>query len=79
MDELTTTIAQADEQQIYRILEEVRYRFEACYPDWELHILTVQKGLDRDGQIDSVIRMLEGLKTLEGVSRDTRKEIPEDQ
>ncbi|MBQ7345887.1 MAG: hypothetical protein IJW45_07495 [Oscillospiraceae bacterium] len=65
MDELLLMIEQADAEEIWRILEKVRCRYTEHFPDWELQILAIQKGPDRDRQIDRVIGILERLKSVD--------------
>ena len=64
MKDMFTMIDQADAEQLQCILEKVRCRFAERFPEWELHILTVQKGPDKSEQIASVIKMLEQLKSI---------------
>ena len=52
--------ATADE--ISDIVLAAQERFHELHPDWELHIITVEKAVDKNEQIDAVIALMERLK-----------------
>lgn len=65
MDEIIGMINCADAEQIQQILHKVQQRYGECFPDWELHILSIHKKADRNQQIDRVMQLLEHWKSLD--------------
>lgn len=63
MNDLIKAISQADELAIEELLTAVLARFAVLYPDWEVATFSVNKKEDKNEQLDSMIKILEGLKT----------------
>ena len=52
--------AKADE--ISEILDAVLRRYKQLYPDWEISVLSLEKSVDKNMQLDETIKLLEKLK-----------------
>ena len=63
MCNLVKKIARADEAQSERLLKAVLQRYAVLFPDYEVSILSLQKSLDRNEQLDRIIEMLKKMKT----------------
>ena len=63
MGDLTQKIAQASEGEIEKILKAVLQRYAELFPDWELSVISVEKNADKNEQFDSMIALLEKMKT----------------
>ncbi len=62
MVDLTKAIAQADGVEIEKILNAVQKRYTELYPDWEIVMISIEKGVDRNEQLDGMITMLQNMK-----------------
>ena len=62
MFDLLEEIAHADEIQIEEILQAVRVRYIALFPDRELSIFSLEKSSDQNEQLDKIIAFLQTLK-----------------
>ena len=60
---LTEEIAKADKAAIEEILKAVRQRYAGLFPDWEIIMVSIEKGADRNEQLDRMITMLQNMKT----------------
>lgn len=63
MQDLLSEILSADSEMLSTLLIAAVERFKILYPDWELQLLSLPKGDDRNELIDRVILLLENLKT----------------
>lgn len=63
MNDLINAISQADENAIEELLTAVLQRFAVLYPDWEVSTFSVNKNANKNEQLDSMIKILEELKT----------------
>ena len=52
--------AKADE--ISDILDAVLHRYKQLYPNWEISVLSLEKSVDKNMQLDETIKLLEKLK-----------------
>ena len=57
-------IAKADEAMLQRLLKAVLQRYAVLFPDWELSVISLQKGSDQNAQLDRMIAMLQDMKTV---------------
>ena len=55
-------IGEADGCEVEELLKALIQRFEVLYPDWELGVISLKKTMDRNEQLDGMIRILQGLK-----------------
>lgn len=62
MDNLFKKIAQADEYEVAELLKAVLRRYAVVFPDWEVSVVSLHKGADRNEQIDRIISVLESMK-----------------
>ena len=62
MNDLVEAILQADDLIIGDLLTAVLQRYAVLFPDWEVSTFSVEKNVDRNKQIDSMIEILESLK-----------------
>ena len=62
MNNLTEKIAQVDGVEIEKILHAVRRRYAELFPDWEVIVISIEKSVDRNEQLDRMIAMLENMK-----------------
>ena len=63
MHDLAEKIAQADSTEIDALMKAVLHRYSALFPEQEVSILSVRKGDDWNEQLDSIIHMLQKMKT----------------
>ena len=64
MEDLMEEIAQADGAAIAEIFQAVLQRYKVLFPEWELTTISLYKKADRNEQLDQIIALLRGLKTL---------------
>ncbi len=50
--------------EIQDILQAVLRRYNQLYPNWEISIISIEKGKDREAQLDRAIALLESMKKL---------------
>ena len=62
MEKIISTLMEMDSNQLEQILEALKQRHAQLYPDWEIHIMSINKNTDRSMQIDRVVALLNGLK-----------------
>ncbi len=62
MLDLVKEIAQADGVESEKILNAVQKRYTELYPDWEIVMISIEKGVDRNEQLDGMITMLQNMK-----------------
>ena len=55
-------ISHAKPEEMSDLLTAVQKRYAELFPDWELHILTLEKAADKNAQIDAAIALMEKLK-----------------
>ena len=63
MINLLEEIAKVDGMEIEKILHAVRRRYAVLFPDWEVIMISIEKSVDRNEQLDSMITMLQNIKT----------------
>ena len=63
MSDLVEEITRANEKDIDKLIKAILLRYEVLYPDWEISTITLQKGSDRNEQIDRTITWLQSMKT----------------
>lgn len=63
MYNLTEKIAQANGMEIEKIFHAFRQRYAELFPDWDIIMLSIEKGVDRNEQLDRMIAMLQNMKT----------------
>ena len=63
MQHTVSEIMSADSETLTQFLIAAVKRFHILHPDWELHILSLPKGDDRNDLIDRTILLLENSKT----------------
>ena len=55
-------IREADGCEVEELLKAFVQRYAVLYPDWELGVISLKKTMDRNEQLDGMIRILQGLK-----------------
>ncbi|MGN1016528.1 MAG: hypothetical protein ACI4PL_05990 [Faecousia sp.] len=55
-------IGKADGYEVEELLKALIQRYAVLYPDWELGVISLKKTMDRNEQLDGMIRILQGLK-----------------
>ena len=65
MEKLISEITKMNDKQLDAVLHAFMQRHKQLHPDWEIHILSLDKALDRSLQIDRVIALLTTLKEQE--------------
>ncbi len=60
--QLLERIGRATDLEIPEIFRVALDRYNACFPDWEVSTISIEKKEDRNEQIDNVIRILERMK-----------------
>ena len=55
-------IGEADGCEVEELLKAFVQRYAVLYPDWELGVISLKKTMDRNEQLDGMIRILQGLK-----------------
>lgn len=55
-------IGKADGSEIELLLKLMLQRYSILYPDWEIHIVSLQKSGDKNKQLEKMIRLLHGMK-----------------
>lgn len=65
MLDLLDAIKKANGEEMDEILKTVLFRFGELYPEWEISTVSVLKSEDRNEQLDKMIKVLQGLKTLQ--------------
>lgn len=63
MFDLVEEISKADGFQIEQLLKAVLRRYAVLFPDWELNTISIEKGSDRNEQLDRIIELLQKMKT----------------
>ena len=63
MCDLVDKILQASEGEIQDIFSVVLERYAELFPDWEVSTISLQRGSDRNEQIDKIVGMLQKMKT----------------
>jgi len=58
MTDILDRIACAGRADIEDILKTVICRYNALYPDWEVTVISIEKGKDRNQKIDEIIDFL---------------------
>ena len=64
MPDLIERIEKADGEELEVILKAVLSRYSVLFPDWELSTVSLHKTEDRNAQLDSMIMVLQKMKTL---------------
>ena len=59
---LLERVGSATDLEIPEIFRVALQRYNACFPDWEVSTISVEKKGDRNNQLDEVIRLIEGMK-----------------
>ncbi len=62
LDDISFAVMSADGTDLEDILRLVKHRYEQLFPNWEIHMISLEKGENRARQIDSMIAILERLK-----------------
>lgn len=62
MYDLIERIMQANECEITELLEAVKERYSALFPDWDINIISLEKSRDHNEQIDRMIALLESMR-----------------
>ena len=57
-------IHNAKPEEMNDILLSVQRRYRELFPEWEVHILSLEKAVDKNEQIDAAIALLEKMKEL---------------
>lgn len=65
MEKLISEIMKMNDEQLDGVLHAFMQRHKQLHPDWELHILSLDKAVDRSLQIDRVIALLTKIKEQE--------------
>lgn len=60
---LAEEIAKADGTEIEELFKAVRQRYAELFPGWEIIMISIEKCVDRNEQLDWMIRMLQNMKT----------------
>ena len=55
-------IGEADGCEVEELLKALIQRYAVLYPDWELGVISLKKTMDRNEQLNGMIRILQGLK-----------------
>ena len=55
-------IQNAKPEEMNDILMAVQQRFQELFPDWELITISVQKAVDKNAQLDQIIKLLQQMK-----------------
>ena len=63
MCDLFDRISQVSINEIDEIIKAVLKRHSELFPDWEISTISVHKHADRNAQLDSIIDMLQSMKT----------------
>ena len=64
MFDLEEEIARADSTQIETLLKAILDRYAVLFPDWEISAVSLPKSPQRDVQIDRMIAVLQGMKSV---------------
>ena len=64
MFDLEEEIARADSTQIENLLKAILDRYAVLFPDWEISAVSLPKSPQRDVQIDRMIAVLQGMKSV---------------
>ena len=64
MPDLIERIEKADGEELEVILKAVLSRYSVLFPDWELSTVSLHKTEDCNAQLDSMITVLQKMKTL---------------
>lgn len=62
MDSWTEMVFAADGEQLHRMLEDVLERYAELYPQWEVHMVSLERSCSRAEQIDRMIELLRALR-----------------
>ena len=65
MFELIKEIENANFEEIISILNAALSRYSVLFPDWEISTVSVSKSEDRNEQLDKMIKVLQGIKTIQ--------------
>ena len=55
-------IRSATEDEISDMLLAIMERYREVFPHWEIHVLTIEKAVDKNKQLDQAITLIEKLK-----------------
>ena len=55
-------IRNATEDEISDMLLAIMERYREVFPHWEIHVLTIEKAVDKKEQLDQAIALIEKLK-----------------
>ena len=72
MRRLIKKIANASPRDAEQILNAIIRRYAQLYPDWDLHVFSVQKGADENKQIDQAIALFESFRPNSAADPSTR-------
>ncbi len=62
LDDIVQAILTADTTDLEDILYWIKRRYAELFPDWEFHMISLEKKGDRIQQIDCIIAILEQFK-----------------
>ena len=61
---LLSEIAKVGGTEIQELLNAVLRRYAELFPDWEISMISIEKQADRNQQLDSIIKVLQRMKSL---------------
>ena len=62
MEKILERIAEADSEELEKLLKAITDRHNVLFPGWDINITTIKKDEDRVEQLNRMIRILENLK-----------------
>ena len=63
MEDLLQQIQEADSLQISTLLDAVLARYRSLFPNWSIHLISIDNSQDQHKQIDALIHFIESLKS----------------
>ena len=52
----------AEKEEIADILDYVLFRYKQLHPRWELSVISIEKAVDKNEQLDKMIELLQNMK-----------------
>ena len=62
MEPLRERIERMNAEELSELLGLVLSRYQVLFPGWELNVISLEKGRDREEQLDGIIRLLSRMK-----------------
>ena len=62
MNQLIERIKTSDSDEIELIMQAVLVRYRELFPEWDVNVISLEKTMDRNAQLDQMIALIERLK-----------------